>query len=79
MCEGARPTCVPPQTPIPLPINPCIEETASRAALITSGALQGLGALLTVVGLPAHSQVIGGDRGVAIVPTATGAAAIGTF
>ncbi len=50
-----------------------------RVESTRSGTRQGLGALLTVVGLPSHSQIVGGDRGVAIVPTATGAAAIGTF
>jgi hypothetical protein len=75
-----RPGCVPVQSPIPLPVNPCTVETATRAALVTSGSLQGLGALLTLVGLPASSRVVdGSDRGVAIVPSPGGAALYGRF
>ena len=74
-----RPACVPPQSPIPLPVDPCMVETATRAALVTSGALQGLGAILTVIGLPASSRIVEGDRGVAIVPTPGGAALYGRF
>jgi hypothetical protein len=74
-----RPACVPPTSPIALPVNPCMMETATRAALVTSGALQGLGALLTVIGLPASSRIVDGDRGVAVVPTPGGAALYGRF
>ncbi len=54
-------------------------DKAARAALITSGALQGLAAALTLVGLPAQARVVEGDRGVAIVPTAGGASVLGRF
>jgi glutaminase len=54
-------------------------ETATRAALVTSGSLQGLGVLLTAIGLPASSRVVEGDRGVAIVPSPGGAALYGRF
>lgn len=74
-----RSACVPPQSPIPLPVDPCIVETADRAALVTSGALQGLGALLTIVGLPSQARVVEGDRGVAVVPGPRGAAVFGRF
>jgi hypothetical protein len=74
-----RPACVPPASPIPLPVDPCLVETATRAALVTSGALQGLGAVLTLIGLPASSRVVDGDRGVAIVPAPGGAALYGRF
>ncbi|HEY3820854.1 MAG TPA: hypothetical protein VGL81_27005 [Polyangiaceae bacterium] len=74
-----RPACVPPASPIPLPVDPCMVETATRAALVTSGALQGLGAVLTAIGLPASSRVIEGDRGVALVPSPGGAALYGRF
>jgi hypothetical protein len=75
-----RSACVAPPSPIPLPVNPCIVETATRAALVTSGALQDLGALLVLVGLPASSHVVeGGDRGVAFVPSPGGGALFGRF
>jgi hypothetical protein len=74
-----RPACVPPQTSVPLPVDPCMVDKAARAALITSGALQGLAAALTLVGLPAQARIVDGDRGVAIVPTAGGASVLGRF
>jgi hypothetical protein len=86
-----RPACVPPQLPagVHLPVDPCIAETAARAALVASGALQDLGLVFTLIGLPTHSQIVSGtSRGVSeekpkphigIVPTGTGAAAVGVF
>jgi hypothetical protein len=75
-----RAACVEPQSSIPLPVDPCIVETATRAALVTSGALQGLGAVMTLIGLPASSRVVqGGDRGVAFVPAPGGGALYGRF
>ena len=83
-----RPQCVPPQLPFALPVDPCLGETASRAALVTSGVLQDVGLLLTLAGLPAQSRFVAGptatgsreSRGhFAIVPTLGGAAAVGTF
>jgi len=45
-----------------------------------AGALQGLGAVLAVMGFPSHSEVIGADRvHVSLVPTGTGLAAFGRF
>jgi hypothetical protein len=73
-------------------IDPCIEETASRAALYISGGIQVIGALVGAFGLPVKSEVVyDRDRGVAravkpeftIVPFSNarggGAAAVGTF
>ncbi len=77
-----RPGCTPPVLPagVTLPVNPCIVETISRAALVAAGALQGLGAVLAVMGFPSHSEVIGADRvHVSLVPTGTGLAAFGRF
>jgi hypothetical protein len=83
-----RPACVAPNLPVKVPIDLCIEETASRAALIASGSLQGLATVLTLIGLPSHTRVVEGvDRGVgarakprlAVVPTLGGALAVGTF
>jgi hypothetical protein len=86
-----RQACVPPQLPpgMKLPVDPCIAETAMRAALVASGALQDLGVLFALIGLPSHSRVVtDGARGVGeqkahphigIVPTLGGAAAVGTF
>ncbi len=55
-----RPACAPPATPYKLPVDPCLWETAARVALVTSGSLQGLGALLTLWGLPSHSRLVEG-------------------
>lgn len=83
-----RPACVPPVLPagIQLPVDPCIEETVSRVALVASGGLQGLATILTVIGLPSHTKIVeGGGVGarskptLAVIPTAGGAAAVGTF
>jgi len=74
-----RPACVEPQSPVPLPVDPCMVDKAARAALVTSGALQGLAAVLTLVGLPSQAHIVGGDRGVAIIPTVGGAALGGSF
>jgi hypothetical protein len=57
-------------------------DKASRAAIVTSGALQDLGALFVLVGLPASAHIVGdADRGVglAVVPTSNGAKLFGTF
>jgi hypothetical protein len=76
-----RPSCTPPVVPpnVKIPVDPCIEESASRAALVTTGALQALGAILTAVGLPSQSHVVEGAPGVALVPAPSGAVAIGRF
>jgi hypothetical protein len=86
-----RPTCVPPQVPagVRLPFDPCIAETATRAALVASGALQDLGVAFALLGIPSHSRIVSTpDRGVGeakpkphigIVPMGTGAAAVGEF
>jgi hypothetical protein len=87
-----RPACVPPQVPkgVSLPIDPCIGETATRAALVASGALQDLGVIFTLIGLPSHSRIVTTDSGrgvgeerpkprIGIVPTGTGAVAVGEF
>jgi len=86
---ATRPACTPPAVPagVSLPIDPCIGETIARAALVVSGALQGLGGVLALFGLPTHSEVVGGDKRasrtsgvrVSLVPTGMGAAAVGTF
>lgn len=78
-----RPPCTPPVLPtgITLPINPCFVETITRVALVAAGALQGLGAVLSVFGLPSHSEVTGGDSGVHVsfAPNGTGVTAFGSF
>jgi hypothetical protein len=86
---AGRDKCVPPAGSQMLPIDPCIGETAARAALVVGGAVQGLGAVLVLVGLAGRSQLVTDeDRGVghappkphvAVVPTIDGAAAVGTF
>ena len=78
----SRPACVPPNLPIALPVDPCMADKASRAAIVTSGALQDLGALFVLVGLPASAHIVGdADRGVglAVVPTSNGAKLFGTL
>jgi hypothetical protein len=87
-----RPACVPPQLPpgIKLPVDPCIAETAIRAALVASGALQDMGVLFALIGLPSHSRIVTTDAGrgvgeqkphphIGIIPILGGAAAVGTF
>lgn len=76
---AGRPACVAPQSPVPLPVDPCLVDKAARAALVTSGAVQGLAAALTLFGLPTQARVVEGDRGVAVVPTAGGATLLGRF
>jgi hypothetical protein len=77
-----RPGCVAPPGASVSPVDPCLADNLVRAAIVTSGAVQGLGALLTLIGLPSHSSVVdGADHGVGftLVPTLGGAAAVGTF
>jgi len=77
-----RPGCVEPVGASVSPVDPCLADNLVRAVIVTSGAVQGLGALLTIIGLPSHSNVVDGtDRGVGIriVPMLGGAAAVGTF
>jgi len=76
---ASRPACVPPDYAKLLPVDWCIEESASRAALVASGGIQLLGGVLFALGLPSHVEVVGSDRGVAIVPTPRGLAAVGSF
>jgi hypothetical protein len=78
----SRPACVPPNLPVALPVDPCMADKASRAAIVTSGAMQDLGALFVLVGLPASAHIVGdADHGVglSVVPTSNGAKLIGTF
>ncbi|MGH7437535.1 MAG: hypothetical protein ACRENE_17805 [Polyangiaceae bacterium] len=55
-----RPACVEPTLPpgVKAPFDPCSFENAARALLVVSGATQGFGALLTVIGLPTHDEVV---------------------
>jgi hypothetical protein len=85
-----RPKCVPPAGSQALPISPCIVETISKVAIVTGGAVEALGAILVVSGIPSSTRVsYEGDRfaikrpTLAVVPTAgpggTGLGAAGTF
>jgi hypothetical protein len=83
-----RPSCQAPPGAEALPIDPCLEETASRVGLVLGGAFQTLGGLMIAFGLPARSTVVYEDTGVAsasrgprvtIVPSRGGAALVGTF
>jgi hypothetical protein len=76
---AGRPQCVPPGYAKMLPVDFCIEESASRAALVASGGIELLGGVLFALGLPAPAEFVGGDRGVAVVPTPHGVAAVGAF
>lgn len=53
-----RDKCVPPAGSEELPVDPCIEETANRVALVGSGIAQVLGSILFAVGLPSHAVFI---------------------
>ncbi len=76
---AGRGKCVsPPNRPL-LSVDPCVAETAIGVALVASGGVQLVGAVLVAVGLPARVELVGGDRGVAIVPAPGGIAAAGTF
>jgi hypothetical protein len=50
-----RDKCVPPSGSDALPVDPCIEETANRVALVGSGLAQALGGFLFALGLPSHT------------------------
>ncbi len=74
-----------------LPVSPCLPETLSRIALVTSGLFQGLGAVMTIIALPSTTRVVyDGERAaappkptVAVVPQPTlhggGIGVVGTF
>jgi hypothetical protein len=90
-----RSPCVVPPMPAAvaaeLPVSPCLPETLNRAAIVTSGIFQGLGALLTIVALPSTTRVIyDGEHAaappkptLAVVPQPTlhggGVGVVGTF
>ena len=81
-----RPKCVPPAGSQVLPVDPCIGDTILRAGLIAGGAVQGLAALLVLIGLPSSSHVVyDGDHGVGwtVIPDAgqgsAGVRAVGRF
>jgi hypothetical protein len=56
-----RDKCVPPVGSDALPVDPCIEETANRVALVGSGIAQALGGFLFALGLPSHAIFIEDD------------------
>jgi hypothetical protein len=53
-----RDKCVPPSGSEALPVDPCIEETANRVALVGSGLAQALGGFLFALGLPSHTVFV---------------------
>lgn len=75
-CSAAGTTTVNGIT-VALPVDPCLGDNVAKAVIIASGAIQGLGALITLIALPAHAHVV--EKKFAIVPTGLGAAAFGTF
>jgi len=52
-------------------VSPCLPETLSRAALVSGGLLQGLGAILTFVALPSTTRVVYDDQRAASPPKPT--------
>jgi hypothetical protein len=83
---ATRPSCVPNEAIAAVsPVDPCLPETLAQVALVADGVLQGLGAILTVVGMPSGAHVEWGDRRsatVRIAPAvgpASGVAVSGTF
>ncbi|CAN5501297.1 hypothetical protein BH09MYX1_BH09MYX1_22960 [soil metagenome] len=83
---GTRPTCVPNEAIAAVsPIDPCLPETLAKGAMVASGVLQGLGAILTVVGLPSGARAEYGDRRTATIRVepavgqSNGVALSGTF
>lgn len=71
---ATRPSCTPPPEAAVLPVDPCVEETASRAALITGGVAQGVGAVLLAIGLPQRTELIEPRGRVGVRPFFTGSA-----
>lgn len=89
---STRSHCAPPPGAEMLPVDACIEEKVTRAALVAGGAVQSLGAVLLALGLPTRMHVIPTSEGrdskrskkkasasVLFLPTPGGAAAFGTF
>jgi hypothetical protein len=91
-----RGSCNQPQLPagVSIPVDPCAEESAVRAALVTGGIIQAAGAILLIAGLPFSAQVVGGPDNpskrppgnpapiaprAALVPAGSGIALVGTF
>lgn len=83
-----RPACQPPAALAAVsPVDLCIEEKATRGALVAAGAAQSLGALLLVAGLPMRTNVIERTAevqkksafSVHVTPTRNGVQAAGTF
>ncbi|MFO0669073.1 MAG: hypothetical protein U0235_05495 [Polyangiaceae bacterium] len=82
-----RPACQQAAAAAVVPVDFCIEEKATRGALIAAGSVQSLGALLFLAGLPMRTNVI--ERTAAapkrsafsvhVVPTRDGVQANGTF
>jgi hypothetical protein len=66
----ARPKC----ESFNAPIDPCTGETLAKAAIVTSGIVQALGAVLFAVGLPAQAVVVKDEaRGAELVVGPAGA------
>jgi hypothetical protein len=87
---ATRSKCVPPAGSELLPVSPCIVETISKIAIVGSGAIEALGAILIVAGIPSSTRVsYEGDKVAALKPTlhvaptmgagGTGVRAFGTF
>ncbi len=83
---ATRPSCVPNEVIAAVsPVDPCLPETLAQVALVTSGVLQGLGTILTIVGMPSGAHVEWGDRRSATVRVSpavggtNGLAVSGTF
>jgi hypothetical protein len=85
-----RPKCVAPAGSQALPVSPCLVETLSKVAIVTGGAVEALGAILIVAGIPSSTRVsYEGDKVSADKPTVhvlptmgaggTGVRAFGTF
>lgn len=55
---AGRAKCQPPAGSDQLPVDPCIEETANRVAVVASGIAQALGGILVAVGLPSRATVV---------------------
>jgi hypothetical protein len=56
-----RDKCVPPDGSEALPVDPCIEETANRVAIVASGIAQALGSVLFAVGVPSRAVFVEDD------------------
>jgi hypothetical protein len=81
---ATRPSCQPVPGADQAGVDSCLDDKVARWAIIVSGILQTAGAVVFVLGLPAHAELVDDGRPRASivpvpVPGGGGAAAVGAF